>query len=125
MQVNILTRKLEVLLSVVRASSRKEGAKAAYAADGTFDLSLVWLWCEDLAQSAEHVAAGARTAAVRLAANEALRELAPLVAVAAERGDPLLRAWERSARKYLGKNTKTPELRIVAGPLRDLNGTPL
>ena len=122
MQVNVLTHKLTVLLSVVRASSRKEGVKAACAADGTFDLSLVWMWCENLAKSTEHVAAGARTAGVRLAAKEVLCELSPLIIAGAKR-DPLLRAWESSARKYVGKDTKTPELRIVAeAPLRHLDG---
>jgi hypothetical protein len=126
MLLNILTNKLETLLSVVRASSRKEGEKADLVQEGSFDLGLTWLWVTHLAESAEHVDVRARTAAVRLTAKETLRELAPLVCAAAERGDPLLRAWEHSARKHLGTNPHLPKLRIAPEPpLRRLDGRPL
>jgi hypothetical protein len=126
MQLNILTDKLDTLLSVVRASSRKEGKKADLVHGGQFDLSLTWMWCSHLAESAESVDVKARTPAVRLTAKETLRELAPLVIAAAERGDPLLRVWENSARKHLGQNPRIPKLRIAPEPpLRRLDGRPL
>jgi hypothetical protein len=123
MHLNITFDKLETLLSVVRASSRKEGKKADLVQEGHFDLSLTWMWCGHLAESAEHVDVRARTPGVRLTAKEALRELAPLIVAGAERGDPLLRALAKSARKHLGRNPRIPELRIAPEPpLRRLDG---
>jgi hypothetical protein len=126
MLVNITTNKLETLLSVVRASSPREGKKADLVREGAFDLSLTWMWCTDLAKSAEHVDVRARTRGVRLLAQETLRELAPLIIASAERGDSLLRVWANSARKHLGTNPQLPKLRIVPEPpLRHLDGRPL
>jgi hypothetical protein len=126
MQLNVITDKLDTLVSVVRASSRKEGEKADVVREGHFDLSLTWMWCIQLAKSAECIDVKARTPGVRLTAKETLRELAPLVITAAERGDPLMQVWEKSARKHLGKNPVIPKLRIIPEPpLRYLNGCPL
>jgi hypothetical protein len=125
-QLNCMTVKLERLVSIVRASSKVEGKKAAMVIEGSFDLGLTWMWCTHLAESAEHVAPKARTRGIRLAAKEALAELAPLLLISAERGDPFLKVWESSARKYSGKNPRIPELRIAPEPpLRRLDGRPL
>jgi hypothetical protein len=125
MQVNVTFDKLETLLAVVRASSRREGKKADLVREGAFDLSLVWLWCRDLEKSAEHVDVQARTPGVRLRAKETLQQLARLITESAG-GDPLLRALAKSARKYLGKNSILPALRIAPEPgLRNLDGRPL
>jgi hypothetical protein len=126
MQMNIMTEGLDRLCSIVRASSRQEAAKADFVREGTFDLGLTWIWVTHLSESAVHVARLARTPGIRLAAKETLAELAPLVVAAAERRDPLLRVWEHSARKYIGKNSTIPTLRIAPGPpLRHLDGRPL
>lgn len=126
MQLNCTTDKLETLLSVVRASSRKEGQKADLVREGTFDLALTWLWVTHLAESAEYVDVKARTAGVRLMAKQTLHELAPLVVAGAEHGDPFLKVWEFSARRFVGRDSKLPHLRIVPEPpLRRLDGRPL
>jgi hypothetical protein len=114
MQLNVMTEKLDRLCSIVRASSRKEAAKADFVREGTFDLGLTWLWVTHLSESAVHVARQARTAGVRLAAKDALAELSPLVIAGAERGDPLLKGWEAQARKFLGKNPRIPKLSIFS-----------
>jgi ABC-type phosphate transport system permease subunit len=114
MQLNVMTEKLDRLCSIVRASSRKEAAKADFVREGTFDLGLTWMWVMHLSESAVHVARLARTAGVRLAAKEAMAELAPLIVAGAERGDPMLKAWEAQARKFLGKHPQIPKLSIFS-----------
>jgi hypothetical protein len=114
MNLNITTDKLERIVRICHApSAGRERTKAELVKNGVFGLDLTFAWLLDLAHGTKNVDERARTPGIRLAATEALMELAPLVADGAQKGDVILKCWERRARNFLSKNSNPPVLRMA------------
>jgi hypothetical protein len=114
MQLNVMTPKLERICHICHAPScGSERTKAEMVRSGLFDLPLTFLWLRDLTRSNDNVAAAVRTPGVRMAAFEAIGEVAALIVEGAGRGDACLKLYEAQARKFLSKGSKPPHLRIA------------